>query len=300
MLATVLGKETHVFKRLALVPLLLLALLAMGTAPAQALHRQPLRILLTNDDGYSSTYLHQLRQALVAAGHEVTVVAPAADASASGTQINAKFGSTIEAAKQDDGWAVGGSPSDAVSFGTRVPFAGDPPDLVVSGPNPGENVAAAATYSGTVGAAITAITAGVPAVAVSIARDGSAVPSAAQAIQFTVRLVDRLAATAGNGPVLPARTALNVNYPVTPNGTVSVAHLGSSLPYSAGYTPAPEACALCYRIVPIADPGPDPVQDADRTLLAAGNVTITPLDGSWEAASATSSAIRLRLRSLTP
>ncbi|MBN6054971.1 5'/3'-nucleotidase SurE, partial [Nonomuraea sp. RK-328] len=300
VLATVLGKEIHVFKRLALVPLLLLAFLTAGTAPAQALHRQPLRILLTNDDGYSSTYLHQLRQALQAAGHEVTVVAPAADSSASGTLINARFGGTLEAAKQDDGWAVGGSPSDAVSFGTRVPFAGNPPDLVVSGPNPGENVAAATTYSGTVGAAITAITAGVPAIAVSVARDGSAVPSAARSIQFTVRLVDRLAATANGGPVLPARTALNVNYPVTPNGTVSLARLGSSLPYAAGYTPAPEACALCYRIVPIADPGPDPVQDADRTLLAAGNVTITPMDGSWEAPTATATAIRSRLRALTP
>ncbi|MEV1246165.1 5'/3'-nucleotidase SurE [Nonomuraea sp. NPDC050022] len=289
------------FKRIALIPVLLLAFLGVANpAPAQAHEQRHLRILLTNDDGYTSSYLQGLRQKLIEAGHEVTVVAPDSDVSITGTAINAKFGTTLQATQKEPGvWAVGGSPSDAVAFGTRVVFAGNPPDLVVSGPNPGENVAATANYSGTVAATITAITGGIPAVAVSVARSGGSFPSADQSIAFAVKLVDRLAATS-RGAVLPARTALNVNYPVTPNGKVTVAKLGTSLPFSTDYTLDSTACATCYRILPLPATAPDPVTDADRTLLAAGNVTITPLDGNWEAGPATATIIRLRLNALTP
>jgi 5'-nucleotidase len=289
-----------VLKRIALVPVLLLSLLALA-APAQAHGRHSLRILLTNDDGYTSAYLDDLREALVGAGHEVTVVAPESDASITGTAINANFGSTIQASQKSSGvWSVGGSPSDAVAFGVGVVFAGDPPDLVVSGPNPGENVAATANYSGTVGAAITAITGGVPAVAFSMARSGGSFPNEPQAVAFAVKVVNRLAATTSYGRVLPDHIALSVNYPVTPNGKVTVARLGTSLPYSTGYAPAPAQCGACYVINPVPASGPDPVPNADRTLLAAGDVTVTPLDGSWEAGSSVSSQVRSRLSSLTP
>ncbi|MBT2225394.1 5'/3'-nucleotidase SurE [Nonomuraea sp. NEAU-A123] len=293
------------FQRIALIPLVLLTFLTVaGPAPAQAQARahepRHLRILLTNDDGYTSVYLQELRQKLIDAGHQVTVVAPESDVSITGTAINARFGTTLQATQKEPGlWAVAGSPSDAVAFGTRVVFAGDPPDLVLSGPNPGENVAATANYSGTVAATITAITGGIPAVALSVARSGGSFPSAEGSIAFAVKLVDRLAATS-RGAVLPARTALNVNYPVTPNGKVTLARLGTSLPFSTDYALAADACATCYRILPLPAAAADPVTDADRTLLAAGDVTVTPLDGSWEAGPAASAAIRVRLYSLTP
>lgn len=288
-----------VFRRILLVPALLLGLLATG-GPAQAQTTEPLRILLTNDDGYAGTYLQQLRQALIAAGHEVTVVAPAADASAVGTAINIKFGTTIDASEKSPGvWAVAGTPADAVAFGVSTVFAGDPPDLVVSGPNPGENIAATANHSGTVGAAVTALAAGVPAIALSIARDGSSLPSAGRSIEFAVKLVNRLAASEGDN-LLPPHTALNVNYPVAPNGQVSIAKLGLSLPVTTGYSPAADVCPTCYRILPVFSATPDPVATSDRTLLAAGHVTITPMDGSWEAGPLVTGVVRRRLDGLTP
>lgn len=286
----------------------LIALLAVlgGLSPAaQAGSGQRLRILLTNDDGYSFPFIQGLRQALSAAGHEVTIVAPATDASGSGTAFNARFGATIEASQKSPGvWSVAGSPGDAVAFGLRVVFADDPPDLVVSGPNAGQNVAAVANHSGTVGATIAALDGGVPAVAFSTAVDVTtnppSFPSSAQSIAFAVRLVDRLARSSQNGRLLPPHTALNVNYPVTPNGKVSFARLGSSAFISTKYVPAPEACAACYRILPVLSDEPDPVRDADRTLLDAGHVTITPIDGSWEAGPLPTALVRAKLHGLTP
>ncbi|MFD1933289.1 MULTISPECIES: 5'/3'-nucleotidase SurE [Nonomuraea] len=282
--------------------LLLLTAFLTGSSPAQAHTRQALRILLTNDDGYGFPFIQGLRRALTAAGHEVTIVAPAGDSSGSGTAFNARFGTTIEAAEKSPGvWSVNGSPGDAVAFGLRVVFAENPPDLVVSGPNAGQNVAAVVNHSGTVGATVAALDNGVPAVAFSTALDLTtnppSFPSAQQSIAFAVKVVDRLASSRH---VLPPRTALNVNYPVKPNGTVSFARLGTSSFVSTGYAPAPEVCAACYRILPVVATEPDPVRDADRTLLDAGHVTITPLDGSWEASPAVTALLRMRLAGLTP
>ncbi|MFG1702206.1 5'/3'-nucleotidase SurE [Nonomuraea sp. M3C6] len=272
----------------------------MGS-PARAQTIAPLRILLTTDDGYNAPLLQQLRKALTKAGHHVTVVAPVDDSSGIGTSINIKFGTTLKAAEMSPGaWAVEGSPVDAVAFGMSTIFQDVRPDLVVSGPNEGENVAALANHSGTVGAAIAALAIGVPSIAVSIAKDGSSLPSAPKAVEFTVRLVNRVAATASNGGLLPPRTALNVNYPAFPAGEVTFARLGTSLPISTSYVPAAEVCATCYRILPVFSTTPDPVAASDRTLLAEGKVTITPLDGSWEADPKVFTLVRNRLGTLTP
>ncbi|WP_084962485.1 5'/3'-nucleotidase SurE [Thermoactinospora rubra] len=289
-------------RRAAIALLLVLTAFLTGSSPAQAHPRQGLRILLTNDDGYAFPFIQALRQALSAAGHQVTIVAPAADASGSGTAVNARFGATVEAVERSPGvWSVTGSPGDAVAFGLGVVFAGDPPDLVVSGPNAGQNVAAVVNHSGTVGAAIAALDAGVPAVAFSTAVDTTTTPpsfpSAQRSIAFAVRLVARLG---DPRRVLPPRTVLNVNYPVRPGGTVSFARLGTLAFVSTRYAPAPEVCAACYRVLPVLATEPDPVRDADRTLLDAGHVTITPLDGSWEASPMVTALLRARLAGLTP
>ncbi|MBG0829003.1 5'/3'-nucleotidase SurE [Planomonospora sp. ID67723] len=269
-------------------------------------HDGALRILLTNDDGYAFPFLHGLRQALIAAGHDVTVVAPATDSSGTGTAVNARFGTTVRARQESPGvWSVAGSPSDAVSFALQRVYGEAPPDLVVSGPNAGQNIAAVTNHSGTVGAAITAIEKGVPAIAfstaVDVTTDPPSFPSLKQSIAFAVRMVDRLRATARGGELLPPRTALNVNYPLKPVGKVSLARLGTSSFVSAAYAPAPDACPDCYRILPVLSTGPDPVPGSDHNLLNAGHVTVTPLDGSWEIHDpAVTARLGLRLRPLTP
>jgi 5'-nucleotidase len=63
--------------------------------------------------------------------------------------------------------AVGGSPAQAVQH-ALLEVMPQPPDLVVSGINYGENLASGITISGTVGAALEAASMGIPALAVSL------------------------------------------------------------------------------------------------------------------------------------
>ena len=60
------------------VALSVVALAAVGSSQSR-----PLRILLTNDDGFDATGLKVMQAALAAAGHQVTVVAPATNMSSS-------------------------------------------------------------------------------------------------------------------------------------------------------------------------------------------------------------------------
>lgn len=121
-------------------------------------------ILLTNDDGYGSYGNIALKRALEAAGHTIYVSTPIEDQSGKSSAVNTASGQPVSfvthVPKRE--WAVGGTPVDAVNaafFGllpTVLPN-GKSVDLVISGINKGDNVAASTHYSGTVGAALFAL-----------------------------------------------------------------------------------------------------------------------------------------------
>ncbi len=133
-----------------------------------------MRIMITNDDGIDSVGLHLLANALVGLG-EVFVAAPDQEYSGAGAAIGAlhlirpevhrvtvgSIDNTI-----DQVWSVSGPPALCVMF-ARLGAFGPPPDLVVSGINPGANVGRSVYHSGTVGAALTARNGGIHGVAVS-------------------------------------------------------------------------------------------------------------------------------------
>ncbi|MDA3625310.1 5'/3'-nucleotidase SurE [Saccharopolyspora oryzae] len=277
-----------------------------GVSPAQ----EPLDILLTNDDGYDAPTLSALKQALSAAGHRVTVVAPCDDQSGSGTELSSKYArgeptqeNTITAKQvAPDTWAVCGSPGDSVSFGVQNVFAGDPPDVVVSGVNPGQNTGAVAAHSGTVGATNVSGELSIPAIAISVEIDVSTdppqlgpVPAAAE---YATRVLDQLRSTSNGGPLLPEHTTLNINYPVAPEvkGT-KVTATGRSAFVRPRYERT-DLCPDCYVIQPVFDTSPDPVRDSDNNALAADYVSVTPLDGDWTASSGVLASMRQRLGSL--
>ena len=64
-------------------------------------------------------------------------------------------------------YAVGGTPAQAVLHAI-MEIMPQPPDLVVSGINYGENLGHSVTISGTVGAALEGAAAGIPSLAVSL------------------------------------------------------------------------------------------------------------------------------------
>lgn len=140
--------------------------------------KEPLQILVTNDDGLDSAGLHELARALVHHG-DVTVVAPDREFSGSGAAIGAILDDTPEVHHATiDGietvWAVSGPPALCILY-ARLGAFGFRPDLVVSGINPGANVGRSVYHSGTVGAALTARTGGIPGLAVSQAIDSGVV-----------------------------------------------------------------------------------------------------------------------------
>jgi len=122
---------------------------------------EQLHVLLTNDDGISSLGLQVLYERL-AERVAVTVVAPAEDQSGVGRRNSHKVG----VRDHEWGYVVEGTPADCVAFGL-CGLDGDS-DLVVSGANPGPNIALHRLgRSGTVGAAIEAAHLGTPGIAVS-------------------------------------------------------------------------------------------------------------------------------------
>jgi 5'/3'-nucleotidase SurE len=169
----------------------------------------PLRILLTDDDGYRAGGIRAVRAALVRAGYDVTTVAPDGNRSGSGAETSGKR--TLQDTGDPGVRSVAGTPADAVLAGlAALRAAGRPPDLVVSGTNLGRNTGPGITESGTVGAAVTAAHAGLPAIAVSTDRARDEADCASTAA-FVTRLVGRLATP--RPPFAPG-LALNVNHPV--------------------------------------------------------------------------------------
>jgi 5'/3'-nucleotidase SurE len=268
------------------------------------LSAQTLGILLTNDDGFEAPGLTTLAAALTAAGHSVTIVAPLDDRSGSGMSMTT--GGTIDYYRQEEGvWAIDGTPSDAVTLGLVHVLRDSPPDLVISGMNFGHNVGANLGSSGTVGAAITGARAGVPAIAVSVAIDSreadGATPFASTtaafepAAAFVVEVVRQLAETGGAG-ILPPRAVLNVNYPAVggaePEG-VRFATVSSLRGFRQVFSVAGDTGPARVETVPANTDRAE--EGSDLALVTTGFVTISVLDGDWDAGSASWEPLLARL-----
>jgi 5'-nucleotidase len=279
--------------RLSLLAVLTAVLLLAAPADGFAFQNpEGLNILLTNDDGYRAPGIRVLREALLEAGHRVTVVAPLGNQS--GTGMSLTTGGTLDYVLQEEGvWSVDGKPVDAVALGLVYMMRDDPPDLVVSGANFGQNVGADAVHSGTVGAAIMAIRAGYPAIAVSVGVDlretesatpfSSTLEAYGPAADFVVDLVRQLAETGGAG-LLPPRTALNVNYPAVgadPPEGVRFATVSTRRAFRRVYSVNGDSGPA--RVEVTSADASDAEQGSDVALLAAGYATISVLDGSWDA-----------------
>ncbi|MBC7109948.1 MAG: 5'/3'-nucleotidase SurE [Archaeoglobi archaeon] len=127
------------------------------------------RILITNDDGIYSPGIREAYKAVRDLG-EILLIAPASQKSGVGRSISIFEPIRVSEVLVDGirGYAVGGTPTDAVIIGI---FAKMPskPDLVISGFNIGENLSTeSVTTSGTIGAALEAATHGIPSVAISV------------------------------------------------------------------------------------------------------------------------------------
>ena len=139
------------------------------SSTTEAPPEEALRILVTNDDGVGGEGISLLVDALQDLdGVEVTVVAPAGDQSGTGGQTTPPplTATDAELVGGAPAVAVDGFPADSVTYALEE-VLDEPPHVVVSGINAGQNLGPIVHVSGTVGAALKAVSEGIPALAVS-------------------------------------------------------------------------------------------------------------------------------------
>jgi 5'-nucleotidase len=305
------------------------AMLLACTSPAFALN-----ILLSNDDGLTSN-LKAMYDALKADGHQVIVSVPCSGQSGRGaaivmystttiiadndkTQIEAEGGCHNGAAPigapavgpftkggytNGDFHYVHGTPVMATMYGLDVlaPARWNKvPDLVLSGPNEGQNVGKVVVNSGTIGNAQFAAGRGIPAVALSAGTDTVDNTNLANAYssvvaQLTVKLLKALQAKAGTNALLPAGVALNVNFPNAPaaNSPFAFSRIGSYDLYNFKFkNSAPYGLTIGAAGTPTAD------QAEDESLVSKSKVSVSAMQVGFEHRPAAQQWLRLRLRDL--
>jgi 5'/3'-nucleotidase len=255
------------------------AAMFVALAGAGSSQTRPLKILLTNDDGFESAGLKVMQAALAAAGHQVTVVAPATNMSSSSMSMTS---GVVKFEKKSEGvWAVYGTPADAAVIGVLHILRDAPPDLVVSGTNAGQNLALSTNSSGTVNAAIAATRYGVPAIATSAGVGPNTDGAYAIAAALATRIVAALTANrSADGKLLPDRYVLTMNVPALPASElkgVKWAPLSKQASYTRVYSETGNRDELRSQLRPVTSAGGE--TDTDLALFLQGYVTLTLLDG---------------------
>lgn len=128
-----------------------------------------MRILITNDDGINApglAVLEEIATELAGPDGEVWIVAPAFEQSGVAHCISYTHPMMI-AKLGERRWAAEGSPADCVLAAIHDVMTGNPPDLILSGVNRGNNSAENALYSGTLGGAMEGALQGFSAIALS-------------------------------------------------------------------------------------------------------------------------------------
>jgi 5'-nucleotidase len=236
--------------------------------------RMPMLTLLTNDDGIFAPGLAAMERRL-RAWSDVAVIAPATEQSGVGhaitflTPLTAK---EVFEGGRSRGWAVDGSPADAVKLGISE-FCPRRPDLVVSGINSGLNAGINVLYSGTVAAAIEGAFFGITSIAVSLEWDEHAeYDRAADIACDVIRGLLSRKPTAGS--------LFNINIPTRAlRGTPQLRVVPMSIArYGEAFERRVDPRGRSYYWATNDPPPPPSPFESDVTALAAGAVTLTPLD----------------------
>lgn len=228
-----------------------------------------MHILISNDDGYLSTGINALADALRPFA-EISVVAPDKNRSAASNSLTLDL--PLRATRCENGFVrVDGTPTDCVHLAITGLLTHEP-DMVFAGINHGANLGDDVLYSGTVAAATEGRFLGLPAIAISLAASNPKHFDTAAYVAVTLlKKMQHLS--------LPEDTLLNVNVPDLP-----IAELKGFLSTRLGQRHKAEA------VIQSADPRgntiywvgpPGAEQDAgpgtDFDAIRNGFVSVTPL-----------------------
>jgi len=126
----------------------------------------PLRILLTNDDGFDAPGLATLAEVAHEFTRDIWIVAPQHDESGTGQSLSLHHPLRCHA-RGERRWAVSGTPADCVALALAHMMRDSKPTLILSGVNAGTNTGDDVNLSGTLGAAFMGLMLGVPSIAIS-------------------------------------------------------------------------------------------------------------------------------------
>lgn len=249
-----------------------------------------MRVLVTNDDGIDAPGLHALAVALDADGHDVLVVAPGTDHSGYGAAIG-DLGrrsdlhtapATVPGAEHITAFSLAGPPALCV-MAARLGGFGDPPELVASGINPGNNTGRAILHSGTVGAALTGANLGISGLAVSVGVGPGGTTAFAAAAEVAAASMAWLVTA-------PPRTVLNVNVPAGPLAAVRGSRWASLAPFGTVRAALRQGGDDGVLALTLVESGVELPPDSDTALVAAGYVAVTCITSirsdDWQPAAA--------------
>ncbi len=279
--------------------LVVAAILVAMTAAAADVER--VHVLVANDDGINAPGLAALVAVLAAdPTYRVTVVAPAEQQSGQGHALVIRGEIAVTPHPAIHGataWTVAATPATAVKVGLTALLVDDPPDLVVSGINRGENVGRAAWYSGTVGAAREAVFEGLPAIAFSLQLDWTDPrPDYAAAARWSKPVVDAVRAHG-----LPDGVLLNVNFPADSAAArgYRLATMGLAPDEVSRYEVVRHDGEVRY-VKSVWRPPVESTRGADTLLVDQGWVAVAPLGIDQTAARAFAVVDELGLSCLRP
>ncbi len=233
-----------------------------------------MRILLTNDDGIHAEGLAVLERIARTLSDDVWVVAPETDQS--GLAHSLTLSEPLRLRKIDDRhFALRGTPTDCVIMGVREVLP-EPPDLILSGVNSGQNIADDVTYSGTVAGAMEGTLMGIRAIAMSQAYnwDNGRVVPWETCETLAPALLKRLLKIE-----LPEGVFLNVNFPNCPPSDVvgmQVAAQGK-LTHGLSVEERKDGRGFPYYWLRFGRGTQEPAADSDIKALRDNKIAVTPL-----------------------
>ncbi len=241
---------------------------------------EPVHVLVANDDGIDSPGLVAIAAVLAAdPGYRVTVVAPKSQQSVSGHALVTRREVEVTGHAPVAGataWSVDATPATVARIALTALLVDDPPALIVSGINRGENDGLGAWTSGTVAVAREGAYAGIPAVAVSLQLNwDDPQPDFETAARWAKPIID---AVRDEG--LPRGVYLNVNIPVDPVAIrgYRVVRMGLNESEEARYVLARTDSNGTRWYVSRWKPPVQTEAGQDTHALNIGWVTIVPLD----------------------
>ena len=233
------------------------------------------RILITNDDGIDSEGIEALVREFKRST-DVVVAAPVKNMSGSSHSTTIKKGITQVTPYFKNGklfgYGVDGTPADATRFGILELGKKNKFDLVISGINKGPNVGSVSHISGTVGAAMEALSYGIPAIAVSQSHEADYKASA----RYTAKIVAQLRKHG-----IPPGVLLSINVPSGKiKGAVS-ARMGSPMLKFTEFKKVTNTSKDVLRYRPIVTRIQVEEEETDTSFFQDNYITITPLKFDW-------------------